>query len=108
VALPERTTAVRSGCADIGDRQALEAFDRAHRQATWPLYVGTNALAALFTDERPTAKVARRFALEAAARMPVVSDLVKTIVTRQLMSGVADTRRRATLPRRLGLFTRLP
>jgi ubiquinone biosynthesis UbiH/UbiF/VisC/COQ6 family hydroxylase len=103
----ELDSALRSG-ADIGGRQALEAFERAHRQATWPLYVGTNALVSLFTDERPPAKLVRRFALEAAARMPVVSDLVKAIVTRQLTSGAMAGPSRSKFPRRPGLFARLP
>jgi ubiquinone biosynthesis UbiH/UbiF/VisC/COQ6 family hydroxylase len=103
----ELHAALRSG-AGIGDRQALEAFDRAHRQATWPLYVGTNALVSLFTDERPPAKLVRRVVLDAAARMPVVSDLVKAIVTRQLTSGAMTGQSRSKFPRRPGLFARLP
>jgi ubiquinone biosynthesis UbiH/UbiF/VisC/COQ6 family hydroxylase len=103
----ELRAARRSGRGDVGDSQALEAFERAHRQATWPMYVGTNTLVSLFTDERPAAKLARRIALDAAARMPVVSDLVKTIVASRLMGGATDTRSRSTLPRRPGLFDRL-
>jgi len=96
-----------SGRGDIGDRRALEAFERAHRLATWPLYAGTNALVSLFTDDSPTAKLARRFVLDAAARMPVVSDLVKTIVTRQLMGGAPAARSRRTPARRPGRPARL-
>jgi len=103
----ELRAARRSG-ADIGGARALDAFDRAHRQATWPLYVGTNAVVSLFTDESAPAKLARRAVLHAAARMPVVSDLVKAIVARQLVNGAPTGHSRSTLPRRPGLFARLP
>lgn len=50
---------------DIGSSVLLEKFDRKHRQATLPLYLGTNLLVNLFTDERPAAKLARGAVLRA-------------------------------------------
>ena len=49
--------------ADIGDAQALAAYERQHRRVVLPLYHGTNALVRLFTDDRAPAKVLRDVAL---------------------------------------------
>jgi ubiquinone biosynthesis UbiH/UbiF/VisC/COQ6 family hydroxylase len=96
--------AVRRRGGDIGDSQPLQAFDRTHRRATWPLYVGTNALASLFTDERPPAKLLRRVVLGTAERLPIVSDLVKAAVVHELTSAGSASRSRSALPRHPGLF----
>lgn len=50
---------------DIGALDLLEKFSRRHRFATLPLYLGTNTLVSLFTDERPSAKLARAAVLRA-------------------------------------------
>jgi len=76
--------AARRAGRDIGAAAPLEAFERAHRLATWPIYSGTNALVSLFTDERAPARLVRRVVLDAAARLPLVSSLVNALVTRQL------------------------
>lgn len=52
---------------DIGGDALLRAYDRAHRRATRPLYEATNAIAALYTDERLPARVLREAALRVAA-----------------------------------------
>ncbi len=44
---------------DIGAREPLAAYDSAHRRATYPLYQATNAMVALYTDNRPLAHFAR-------------------------------------------------
>lgn len=44
---------------DIGALDGLLAYERKHRYATWPLYVATNALAKLYTDDRPLSQLAR-------------------------------------------------
>jgi ubiquinone biosynthesis UbiH/UbiF/VisC/COQ6 family hydroxylase len=75
---------------DIGGRTALEAFERTHRRATWPIYMGTNALVSLFTDERSASKFARRAVLDMASHLPLFSDLVKFFVTGQLMGDKAS------------------
>lgn len=50
---------------DIGAPELLETFHRKHRAATLPLYLGTNSLVQLFTDERPAVKLARSVVLRA-------------------------------------------
>ncbi|APO94482.1 5-demethoxyubiquinol-8 5-hydroxylase UbiM [Xanthomonas vesicatoria] len=57
--------AIATGC-DIGAADLLRDYERAHRLATRPLYEATNALAALYTDDRRPARVLRRGALRAA------------------------------------------
>lgn len=54
---------------DFAAARVLEAYDRAHRRATWPLYEATNAIAALYTDERLPARLLRDAALRMAARV---------------------------------------
>ena len=76
---------------DIGDRAVLEAFERQHRRATGPIYRGTNALVALFTDERPAARLARQAVIDMSTRVPVLNGLVQKLVRRQLTGGLPAT-----------------
>lgn len=78
----------RSG-ADLGALPALLAYEREHRRATLPVYLGTNAIVSLFTDERAPAKVARQAVMRVAERAPGLSTLIKTAVTRQLTGDAA-------------------
>ncbi|MBL8547841.1 MAG: 5-demethoxyubiquinol-8 5-hydroxylase UbiM [Hyphomonadaceae bacterium] len=48
---------------DIADPQGLRRYERDHRRATLPLFVATNAIAKLYSDERPVARLARGMAL---------------------------------------------
>src|SRR5690606_32361887 len=49
---------------------ALRRYERGHRAATLPLYLATGLLAGLYTDDRPPARVLRKLALGAGARLP--------------------------------------
>lgn len=80
----------RAAGRDPGDPRALEAFERAHRRRTRPLYEGTNAVVSLFTDARPGARIVRRLVLEASEGWPGVSGLVKSFITRQLVDAGRD------------------
>lgn len=51
--------ALRDG-GDIGAETILQRYDASHRRATYPLYVATNALVGLYTDNGALAQVARR------------------------------------------------
>ncbi|MET0289716.1 MAG: hypothetical protein ABW178_08820 [Pseudoxanthomonas sp.] len=51
---------------DPGARQPLQAYARAHRLATWPLYQATNAIATLYADDRRPTRVLRHAALRLA------------------------------------------
>ncbi|PPU19992.1 5-demethoxyubiquinol-8 5-hydroxylase UbiM [Xanthomonas arboricola] len=64
--LAERVCAAAAAGRDIGAAALLQGYERAHRLATRPLYEATNALAALYTDDRAPARLLRRGALRAA------------------------------------------
>ena len=67
--LAEAVLAARARGRDIGAEAVLRGYDRAHRRATLPLYEATNAIAALYTDERLPARLLRDAALRVAARV---------------------------------------
>lgn len=48
----------------------LARYERTHQRATTPLYVATNAIARLYTDERAPARLLRSAALQLAERFP--------------------------------------
>ncbi|WDJ83868.1 5-demethoxyubiquinol-8 5-hydroxylase UbiM [Xanthomonas campestris] len=64
--LAERVLAAAARGGDIGAAAVVQGYARAHRLATRPLYEATNALAALYTDDRAPARLLRRGALRAA------------------------------------------
>ncbi|MFT3820531.1 MAG: 5-demethoxyubiquinol-8 5-hydroxylase UbiM [Rubrivivax sp.] len=81
--------AVRRRGGDIGALPALQAYEREHRRATLPIWLGTNAIVGLFTDERRLPKLARRAVLTLAERAPGFSALVKAGIERQLRGRAA-------------------
>ncbi len=74
----------------------LADYERAHRRATRPLYLATQWLAGLYTDERAPAKHLRRMALRAAATFAPFRRLVA--------AGLVDDGRGPPLP---GVLARL-
>lgn len=74
---------------DIGDLSPLLAYEREHRRTTLPVWLGTNAIVSLFTDDRGPAKLARRAVLTVAERAPGLSRLLKSAIERQLTGGTA-------------------
>jgi ubiquinone biosynthesis UbiH/UbiF/VisC/COQ6 family hydroxylase len=100
-ALARELEAALAAGRDIGARAALAAFERVHRRATWPIYMGTNALVSLFTDERAASKLMRRAVLETAGQLPLFSGLVKSLVTRQLTGMRASAGPTGTAARRM-------
>jgi ubiquinone biosynthesis UbiH/UbiF/VisC/COQ6 family hydroxylase len=97
--LAREVGAARAGRRDIGGEPGLNAFERAHRRATWPTYAATNALVSLFTDERPPVKLLRRAVLDIAGHLPPCNALIRSLVLHQLTtdSSVAVTQGRASL-----------
>jgi ubiquinone biosynthesis UbiH/UbiF/VisC/COQ6 family hydroxylase len=77
----------RQAGGDIGQAAGLNAYEREHRRVSLPIYLGTNAIVSLFTDERPLAMAVRRAVLTVSERLPAVSHLIKGVITRQLMGG---------------------
>ena len=69
--------------ADIGDERLLARYDRAHRQATLPLYLATNAIVGLYTADSPPARALRSALLGFARRASPVS----TVLSGLLMQG---------------------
>jgi ubiquinone biosynthesis UbiH/UbiF/VisC/COQ6 family hydroxylase len=65
---------------DPGAADALARYDAEHRRVTLPIYLGTNALVRLFTDDRLPARALRAAVLRVADRLPPV----KAGITRQL------------------------
>jgi len=63
-----------------GAPQALAAYAGEHRRVTRPIYLGTNAIVRLFTDDRAPARLARRAVIELTRRLPPI----QALVTRQL------------------------
>jgi len=61
------------GNADPGSPQLLGQFDRLHRRATRPLYLATNAIVRLYTDDSAPARVLRDALLQFARRVPLVA-----------------------------------
>lgn len=60
--------AARSG-GDIAAPERLQRYARAHRRATRPLYLATQAIATLYTDDSGPARLIRRLALDVSSRV---------------------------------------
>jgi 2-polyprenyl-6-methoxyphenol hydroxylase-like FAD-dependent oxidoreductase len=86
----ELTRARRMG-RDIGELAVLRRFEDEHRRVTLPVYLGTNAIVTLFTDERAPARLVRKAVLRVSESAPGLSALIKYAVTRQLTGGRATT-----------------
>lgn len=65
--------------------QALQRFANEHRRTTWPIYLGTNLVVKLFTDDRPPALLAR----EAIVRLSNLLPPIRRAVARQLTGAPA-------------------
>ncbi len=61
------------GNADPGASTLLRAYDAAHRRASRPLYLATNAIVRLYTDDSPPARWVRGALLQIASRAPLLS-----------------------------------
>lgn len=79
-ALARALAGARAAGRDIGGLDALAPYERTHRRATRPLYLGTNALVRLYTDARAPARVVRAAVIGLAERLPVL----KAAITHQL------------------------
>ncbi|MEZ5563043.1 MAG: 5-demethoxyubiquinol-8 5-hydroxylase UbiM [Gammaproteobacteria bacterium] len=77
------TRAIRGARAagrDIGSMSVLARYQSEHRRATRPIYLGTNVLVSLFTDDEMPARFIRTAVLRLANRLPPL----KAGITRQL------------------------
>lgn len=69
-----------SGGRDIGAQPVLKKYQRSHMLVTRPLYMGTNLVVGLFTNDKLIAKVARKATLRVANNMAPL----KRLITRRL------------------------
>ncbi|MGM9486184.1 5-demethoxyubiquinol-8 5-hydroxylase UbiM [Ideonella sp. YS5] len=65
---------------DLGDTAVLERWAAEHRRVTLPIYLGTNAIVRLFTDDRAPARLARGAVLRLASGIGPL----KSAIARQL------------------------
>lgn len=72
--------AIQACGGDPGAAGALARYESEHRRATLPIYLGTNALVRLFTDDSMPARAVRSAVLRVANLLPPV----KAGITRQL------------------------
>ncbi len=70
----------RAAGRDIGSMSVLARYQSEHRRATRPIYLGTNVLVSLFTDDQMPARFFRTAVLRLANRPPPL----KATITRQL------------------------
>ncbi len=76
----EITTALAKG-REIGSFAVLDKYQSIHRKVTRPLYLGTNGIVSLFTNETIPAKLLRKFALRFGNHFPPVKRIIKNQLT---------------------------
>lgn len=77
----------------------LQRYERAHRLATRPLYLATQMLVGLYTDDRRPARALRKLALGAGARLGPFRRLVMSGLTAEHGGVPAPLRRLRRSPR---------
>lgn len=82
----ELAQARRAG-RDLGDGRALAAYAREHQRVTLPIYLGTNAVVRLFTDDRMPARVLREAVVGLTNLLPPVRAAVSRQLTGQASPG---------------------
>jgi ubiquinone biosynthesis UbiH/UbiF/VisC/COQ6 family hydroxylase len=73
---------------DLGALPTLQAYEREHRRTTLPIYLGTNGIVQLFTDDRTPARLLRGAVLRVAQRLPPL----RAAISRQLTGGAVQRR----------------
>jgi ubiquinone biosynthesis UbiH/UbiF/VisC/COQ6 family hydroxylase len=74
--LAKEIIAAAAAGEDIGGPAPLARYERAHRRATLPLYLATNALVKLYTAEAPSLRLLRHVLLRAAQHATPVRSLL--------------------------------
>ena len=91
--LARELRAARAASQSIAAPALLARYERRLRLATRPLYLATNALAGLYTDDRRPARVLRKLALGAGARLGPFRRLVMSGLTAEHGGVPAPLRR---------------
>ena len=82
--LAQALRSAAQGGRDVGALTTLEPYEREHRRTTLPVYLGTQAVVSLFTDDRALPRRLRQLVLTVAQSVPPFNALVKSTITRQL------------------------
>lgn len=96
----ELRAAVAAG-QPIHSRELLRRYERKHRLATHPLYLATQMLAGLYTDDRRPAQVVRKLALRVGARLRPFQMAVMAGLTADGGTGVRAPRFQFARPGRV-------
>ncbi len=78
--LTRELVAARAAGRDLGDSRALQSYASEHQRVTLPIYLGTNAIVKLFTNDLPAAHLVRGAILRVSKHLPPL----KAAITRQL------------------------
>ena len=79
---------------DFASDALLRKYNRQHRNVSRPLYLGTNGIVGLFTDDRPIAKLVRKGVLRVGNRFPPI----KKFITHQLTEDNNSSLLKSFLP----------
>jgi ubiquinone biosynthesis UbiH/UbiF/VisC/COQ6 family hydroxylase len=80
--LAQQLVQARRAGRDLGARETLRPYETRHRRETQPVYLGTNAIVGLFTDERAPARLLRSAVIRVAEQLGPL----KSVITRRLTS----------------------
>lgn len=89
VNLARRLAAAQAAGHDIADASLLEDWEAEHRAFTRPLYLATNAIAQLYTDERLPARALRKAAIHAGQALPPFRQALSAAVTGERLEPAA-------------------
>ena len=94
--LLQQLTLAQQTHQDIGSLSILASYQRQHRQDTKPLYLATNAIVRLYTDDRPVADLMRKAALHLAEHFPPFKHSLLSMLTEAKTQQTSTT-----LPRKI-------
>lgn len=97
--LAQQLDKARRAGRDLGSLATLAPFELEHRRVTLPIYLGTNLVVGLFTDDRAPAKLVRQTVLAVSDHLPPLKDAITRQLTGQRPSWMPDFRKvMAALP----------
>ena len=79
-ALAQQLVQARRAGRDLGRLETLLPYETRHRRETLPIYLGTNAIVGLFTDDRAPARLVRSAVIRVADHLSPL----KSLITRRL------------------------
>ena len=91
--LTQQLDRARRAGRDLGVTATLAPFELEHRRVTLPIYLGTNLVVGLFTDDRPPAKLMRQAVLAVSDHLPPVKDAITRQLTGQRPGWLPDMRK---------------